>query len=85
MKVKELIAHLQKLPPKLSVFQLWDEGGTYHEKTDIPKEQDIVKSNNCCSYGGKEWTDDRGWGEDEEGNSGKEFYKVFERRKVVVI
>ena len=84
MKVCELIEHLKKLPQELVVVGLYDEGGTYHDRTEIPVELTIVKSNNPLSYDGKEWTVIHGWGErDGDGGYTKEI--IHEQRKVVVV
>jgi hypothetical protein len=83
--VRDLVKHLQTLPQDLDLVTLWDEGGTYHYLKTLPKVIDMVKSNNCLSYGGKEWTDDAGWGGElnPETDEYDEEYKVYERRTVV--
>jgi len=85
MKVADIVKHLQSLPQDLDVVELWDEGGTYHDKTMLPVVMEIVKSNNCLSYGGKEWTNvDNDWGVDEE--TGEHIpLEVYERRTVVKV
>jgi len=80
MKVQQLIDHLKTLPPDLPCMLIWDEGGTYSEMQEYPKEQDIVKSNHCFSDG-KDWTDDHGWG----GEGRDDKYEVYERKRAVRI
>jgi len=83
MTVSELIKHLQTLPQDLSIVELWDEGGTYHDKEMLPVVIEIVKSNNSLSYGGKEWTDvDNDWGYDCETGEHAPL-EVYSRRSVV--
>ena len=82
MKVGELVKHLQMLPQDLTVVGLWDEGGTYHDTKYLPQEIDIVKSNHCMSYGGKEWTDIYGYGERQDNGEWAEEI-IYEKRHVV--
>ena len=83
MKVADLVNYLKSLPQDLDVVELWDEGGTYHNKNMVPVVMEIVKSNNSLSYGGKEWTStSNDWGVDEE--TGEHIpFEVYERRTVV--
>ena len=71
MTVQEVINHLVTLPPNLPVMELWDERGAYYNKTRLPRVMDVVRSSSPLS-GGKGWVGDEG-------------YRVFERKKVVVI
>jgi len=72
VKVKDLIEHLTALPQDLPVMKLWDEGGTYHPRVDVPAIKEIVKSNSSLSY-------DTEWVDEIEGDI------VTERRRVVVV
>lgn len=83
MKVSDLVKHLRLLDQNLDVVEFWDEGGTYHDKERLPVVMEIVKSNNCLSYGGKEWTSsENDWGTDNE--TGEHIpFEIYDRRTVV--
>ena len=50
MTVKDLIEQLQTFPPDMEVYIIWDEAGTFHEKTSPPQIFNIAKYDKRKSY-----------------------------------